>query len=74
MVALAVLLTTVFCLGFVAERRSGQGRIEAVADAIIKRLPGIRSLYSSFDEMSEMLLDSDTHSIQEAVLVEDPTE
>ena len=73
LVALTVLLVSVFCIGFVAERRSGSSRIESVFDAMIKRIPGIGSLYTSFDEMSEMLLDSDTQSFQEVVLVEHPT-
>jgi len=73
LIALVVLLVTVFCIGFVAERRSGQGRVEAMVDAAIKRIPGVGSLYTSFDEMSQMLLDSDTQSFQEVVLVEHPT-
>ncbi len=73
MVAVVVLLVSVFCIGFVAERRSGPGRIESVFDATIERIPGVGSLYTSFDEMSKMLLDSDTQSFQEVVLVEHPT-
>jgi len=73
LIALVVLLVTVFCIGFVAERRSGRGRIEAMFDATIERIPGVGSLYTSFDEMSQMLLDSDTQSFQEVVLVEHPT-
>jgi len=73
LVALTVLLVTIFCIGFVAERRSGQSRIETVFDAMMQRIPGIDSLYTSFDGMSEMLLDSDTQSFTEVVLVEHPT-
>jgi len=72
--ALVVLVTGVLGIGFVAERRSGAGRIEDVFDATIQRVPGIGSLYTSFDEMSDMLLDDDTQSFQEVVLVEYPTE
>jgi uncharacterized membrane protein len=72
-VALALLLATIFSIGFVSERRSGSSRIEAVFDATIQRIPGIGSIYTSFDEMSEMLLDSDTQSFQEVVLIEHPT-
>ena len=73
LVALTVLLVTVFCIGLVSERRSGPGRIESVFDATMERIPGIGSIYTSFDEMSRMLLDSDTQSFQEVVLVEHPT-
>ncbi|MBX0347735.1 MULTISPECIES: DUF502 domain-containing protein [Haloarcula] len=71
--ALVVLVVGVFCIGFVAERRSGNGRIESAFDATMKRIPGVGSLYTSFDEMSDMLLDSDTQSFKEVVLVEYPT-
>ncbi|WP_324662245.1 DUF502 domain-containing protein [Haloarcula sediminis] len=73
LIAVVVLLVSVFCIGLVAERRSGQGRIESVFDATMERIPGVGSLYTSFDEMSKMLLDSDTQSFQEVVLVEHPT-
>jgi len=73
LVALTVLLVTVFCIGLVSERHSGRGRIESVFDATMERIPGIGSIYTSFDEMSRMLLDSDTQSFQEVVLIEHPT-
>ena len=73
LVAVVVLFLSVFCIGFVAERRSGPGRIESAFDATMERIPGVGSIYTSFDEMSKMLLDSDTQSFQEVVLVEHPT-
>lgn len=73
LVAFVVLLCGVFCVGFVAERRSGPGRIELFLESTVKRLPAVGSLYTSFDKMSEMVLDSDTQSFQEVVLVEYPT-
>jgi uncharacterized membrane protein len=73
LLAVAVLPCSVFGIGVVAERRSGSGRIEAVFDATMQRIPGVGSLYTSFDEMSEMLLNSDTQSFREVVLVEHPT-
>jgi uncharacterized membrane protein len=73
LVAIFVLLVGIFCVGFVAERRPGPGRIESMFSATMERIPGIGSIYTSFDEMSEMLLDSDTQSFQEVVLVEHPT-
>ncbi|WP_277541291.1 DUF502 domain-containing protein [Haloarcula laminariae] len=73
LVAVVVLFVSVLCIGFVAERRPGTGRIESVFDATMERIPGVGSIYTSFDEMSKMLLDSDTQSFQEVVLVEHPT-
>ncbi|MBX0323523.1 DUF502 domain-containing protein [Halomicroarcula sp. F13] len=72
--ALLVLFAGIVSIGFVAEQRSGNGRIESAFDATMKRIPGVGSLYTSFDEMSDMLLDSDTQSFKEVVLVEYPTE
>jgi len=73
LIAIVVLLTTILCIGLVAERRPGPGRFEAMFDATMERIPGVGSIYTSFDEMSQMLLDSDTQSFQEVVLVEHPT-
>ena len=71
--AFAVLLAGILSVGLVAERSSGPGRIESLFTAMMERIPGIGSIYTSFDEMSQMLLDSDTQSFQEVVLVEHPT-
>jgi uncharacterized membrane protein len=38
------------------------------------RIPGIGSIYGTLDQVSEMLLESDTDSFQEVVLVEYPSE
>jgi uncharacterized membrane protein len=73
LVAAGVVVLTVLAVGLVAEQRSGPGRIEAAFDATMERIPGVGSIYTSFDEMSQMLLDSDTQSFQEVVLVEHPT-
>ena len=73
LVAAGVVVLTVLVIGLVAEQRSGPGRIEAAFDAMMERIPGVGSIYTSFDEMSQMLLDSDTQSFQEVVLVEHPT-
>ncbi|MBX0303256.1 DUF502 domain-containing protein [Haloarcula salinisoli] len=73
LVAAAVLLLGIFAVGLVAEQWSGSGRIETMFDATMERIPGVGSIYTSFDEMSKMLLDSDTQSFQEVVLVEHPT-
>ncbi|MBX0294407.1 DUF502 domain-containing protein [Haloarcula nitratireducens] len=71
--ALVVFVAAMFGIGFIAERQPGGGRIEDVFDTMMKRIPAIGSLYRSFDEMSEMLLDNDTQSFKDVVLVEYPT-
>ena len=74
MEALAVLtlLATVFAVGFVAETRSGDG-LERAFDTAMARIPGVGSVYTSFNEMSKMLLSNDTQSFREVKLVEFPT-
>lgn len=71
-VTIAVL--TVFCLGFVAEFTARGGRVGAEFDHLMASIPALGSVYTSFNEMSELLLDSDTDSFQEVKLVEYPVE
>jgi len=72
--SVAVFLCTVFWLGFLAEFTERGDRLGDQFDAFMASVPGIGSVYRSFDEMSEMLLDSDTESFQEVKLVEYPGE
>lgn len=69
-----VFLFTVFAIGFVAEFTPEGGRLSDQFDELMAAIPGIGSVYTSFDEMSEMLLDDDTESFQEVKLVEYPGE
>ena len=68
------LLVVVFLVGFVAETGPTRGHLGESFDAVMASIPGFGSVYSSFDEMSELLLDSDTDSFQEVKLVEYPSE
>jgi len=72
-IAVVVLLVTTLVIGFVAETRSGDG-LERAFDAAMARIPGIGSVYTSFNEMSKMLLANDTQSFKEVKLVEYPAE
>ncbi|WP_335998537.1 DUF502 domain-containing protein [Halorientalis halophila] len=65
-------LVLILLVGLVAEQSPAGGSIETTVNQVIARIPGVGSLYSSFDEMSELLLDSDTESFQEVKLVEFP--
>jgi uncharacterized membrane protein len=71
--AVLVVLLTIFVVGLFAEFRSGGG-IEAAFDRGVARIPGVGSVYTSFNEMSELLLSSDSQSFREVKLVEFPTE
>ncbi|WP_435193880.1 DUF502 domain-containing protein [Natronomonas sp. EA1] len=69
-----VFVLFVFAVGFLAEFRDGTSRFGQAFDNVMAAIPGIGSVYTSFDEMSELLLDSDTDSFQEVKLVEYPSE
>lgn len=62
----------ILVVGFLAERTSTDAshRIEAFVESI----PGVGSVYTSFREMSEIMLDSETQSFQDVKLVEYPRE
>ncbi|WP_346430037.1 DUF502 domain-containing protein [Haloarcula regularis] len=64
----------VFVIGVATEYRSDASDLGLVFEALVARIPGIGSLYRSLDEMSELLLDSDTDSFREVKLVEFPVE
>lgn len=72
--AISALLGIIFLIGFVAESSRASGRLEESFDSAMSSIPGLGSVYSSFNEMSQLLLDKDTQSFQEVKLVEYPTE
>lgn len=72
--AAIVLASVVLAVGALIESDYGGDRIEATIDRGMARIPGIGSIYGTLDQVSEMLLESDTDSFQEVVLVEYPAE
>jgi uncharacterized membrane protein len=60
-------------LGALAESQYA-GDIEQAVDRGMARLPGISTIHGTLDQISEMLVESDTDSFQEVVLVEYPVE
>ncbi|MFC6863550.1 DUF502 domain-containing protein [Halomicroarcula sp. GCM10025817] len=72
--AVLSLVLLVFVIGVATEYRSDASDLGLVFEALVARIPGIGSLYRSLDEMSELLLDSDTDSFREVKLVEFPVE
>jgi len=72
MVTLAALLAVILVLGFLAEFTERGTKLGEQFDDLMAALPGIGSVYTSFDEMSDIMLDSDTDSFQEVKLVEYP--
>lgn len=71
-IALLALVAVTFAIGFVAERWPGDGTLGTSFDAAMERIPGVGSVYTSVNRMSDVLLDSDTRSFQEVKLVEFP--
>jgi uncharacterized membrane protein len=69
---IGVALVSILLIGLVAEQNPAGGSVETTVNQVISRIPGVGSLYASFDEMSELLLNSDTESFQEVKLVEFP--
>jgi uncharacterized membrane protein len=72
LVTILSLVVGIFCIGAWTERRPSRSGFGAVFDTLVSRIPGVGSLYQSIDEMSGLLLDSDTDSFQEVKLVEFP--
>ena len=70
--ALATLFGVVFAMGAIAERRPEDSDIATSFDAAMERIPGVGSVYTSVNRMSEVLLESDTQSFQEVKLLEFP--
>ncbi|WP_436910650.1 DUF502 domain-containing protein [Halosimplex marinum] len=71
--AVLTLVVMIFVIGLIAETRSGDG-FEQVFDTLMARIPGIGSVYTSFNEMTELLLSNDAESFREVKLVEFPRE
>jgi len=63
----------IFLIGVAAEQRASLG-VEDRFESALSSVPGIGSVYSSFNEISELLLSQDTESFQEVKVVEFPQE
>lgn len=69
-----VLLLLILVVGLTANSsRYGQRAVDYF-DYVIERIPGVGSVYESFRQMSDVMLESDDQNFQEVVLVEFPTE
>ncbi|MFC7175813.1 DUF502 domain-containing protein [Halosegnis marinus] len=71
-VTVAALLVVILVIGFAVEYSQRGEQLGDVFDDLMAAIPGIGSVYTSFNEMSEIMLDSDTDSFQEVKLVEYP--
>lgn len=72
-IAAALVLGLVFAVGFAAQH-GPDTQITSHVDEVIEDVPGLGSIYTSVERMSEVLLEGDTQSFQEVKLVEFPNE
>jgi uncharacterized membrane protein len=73
-VTLVVLVALVIGIGLGAEHGLGNGHLGPQFDSLVSGLPGIGPLYRGFNDVSELLLDSDSDSFKDVKLIEYPTE
>lgn len=66
------ILGLIFFVGLVAQRGPDQPHIGRRVDHVMGEIPGIGSIYTGINRLSEVLLESDTESFQEVKLVEFP--
>jgi len=62
--AVVTLLVVIPVVGLVVERTASERHVEAF-HSFVESLPGVGSVYTSFNEMSDLLLDSDTRSFRD---------
>lgn len=73
--ALVLLFWFVLAVGFVAEHRAGrESRLRRTVDDLIARVPGLGSIYTGVQRMSNVLLSGDAESFREVKLLEFPDE
>jgi len=72
-----VLLSLIFFIvfiGLISIEWKSFDRVEAAFDDLMTSIPGVGPIYSSFNEMSELLLDSQSQSFKDVKFVEYPTD
>lgn len=71
--AMGLLFVLIMLVGLVAESRYGGG-LEGTLEEAVSEIPGLGAIYTSVDDISEMLIDSDTDSYREVKVIEYPYE
>ncbi|WP_435095259.1 DUF502 domain-containing protein [Halarchaeum sp. P4] len=69
--AALLLISVTLTVGFIATFRSGEKALEYF-DLLVERIPGLGSVYTSFRQMSDVMLESDAENFRKVVLVEYP--
>lgn len=71
---LAALIGLILCIGLISLEWKNFNRVENAFDDLMTSIPGVGPIYSSFNEMSELLLDSQSQSFKDVKMVEYPTD
>lgn len=71
--AALLLVAVTLAVGFLARFRSGERAIDYL-DGALERVPGFGTIYASFRQMSDVLLESDSRNFRDVKLVEFPRE
>jgi len=71
--ALGIVLGVIFTVGFAAQHGPNTNLTKRV-DILMEDLPGIGSIYTSVEQMSDLIVAGDTESFREVKLVEFPRE
>ena len=71
---LVFLIALIIFIGLISIEWKSFDRVENAFDELMTSIPGVGPIYSSFNEMSELLLDSQSQSFKDVKFVEYPTE
>lgn len=72
-IAVGILFVIIIVVGFVADSKYGSS-LEGSLENAVSQLPGLGTIYTGVDDLSDMLIDSDTESFREVKLIEYPFE
>ncbi|WP_415379174.1 DUF502 domain-containing protein [Halosimplex sp. TS25] len=73
LLAAAVVFAVIFAVGFAAQH-GPETEIASRFDVLMEDLPGVGSIYTSVERMSDVMVDGDTESFREVKIVEFPRE
>ncbi|WP_436900823.1 DUF502 domain-containing protein [Halovenus halobia] len=73
-VVLISLILLILFIGLISIEWKSFDRVENAFDDLMTSIPGVGPIYSSFNEMSELLLDSQSQSFKDVKFVEYPTD
>ncbi len=71
---LLFLILLILSIGLISIEWKSFDRVEHAFDGLMTSIPGVGPIYSSFNEMSELLLDSQSQSFKDVKFVEYPTD